>query len=266
MDLISAQNLLRSIVQHQYERRHKPIPGAALKAELLQSAEQKTDTFSEKSLGFGSFLEFVSKCPGISHQLRQGSDFLVVPGDIFPTLPSAESVEPHKRRIRRDFWFAFVSFDESGTRRVYDREGDRVLYEPVSSPLSPSRVEITPITSEQQLSWRRDYAAQLPPERQNEFAQALNSDSPFRDFSVVIRRQPDLDSNWKRFWVDKIAPIVEGWATGNNVPLSKVFMDMYDASEQISSSRAELYKLFDTLPLDALLDFKVSLRHLLRKN
>ena len=260
LDKAAANALLEEVVRQRYTWRRSPVPGSIVKLELLKRATAIGKTFDEKELGFSSFFEFISDCSGVVVQRRQGSDFVVVPpGEA--TEQAAPEAAAGKERIRRDFWRAFISFPVVGTRRVYDRANDRVGYEEETKPAGPYPI-ITPFPKEQQLVWRREFATKLG-ETGQELLTAVNSSNPFREFSIVVRRQPKWAREWNGFLLSKVFPVIQAWASYNNVPNERWLM-----SETVFRrgplGRREIYAILDRVPLEELLQLKVPLGWLLR--
>ena len=74
-----ARTLLVDIVQGLYDKRHSPVPGALVKAQLLAEAAKQDSEFSESEYGLKNFLEFVKTVPEVAVQIRIGSDMLLAP-------------------------------------------------------------------------------------------------------------------------------------------------------------------------------------------
>jgi hypothetical protein len=252
LDRDTASAMVEPIVREKRSSVRAPVPGSLLKLELMKRAAATGTTFDEHAIGFRTFYDFVAQCPKVSVYRRVGSDFVVLPaGDSVQSVPAST-----KERIRRDLWFAFVSFPVPGTRRVYDRANDRVIYEEETKPVGLDPL-ITPFSQEQQLGWRVEFATKLGNEGQA-LKTALNSPYAFREFSIAVKRQPKWAREWNLFLMEKIQPLVEEWATKNGIT-----KDRWLVSESTKvkgpPGRREIYALLDRLPLDRLMDLKVPL-------
>ena len=79
LNIEDARALLVRIVQGLYDKRHSPVPGALVKAQLIAEAAKQDSAFSEREYGLKNFLEFVKTAPEIAVQIRIGSDMLLAP-------------------------------------------------------------------------------------------------------------------------------------------------------------------------------------------
>jgi OST-HTH/LOTUS domain len=259
IDIARANKFLQDTVAQEYDRRRGAgIPGAELKELLNRHAKETGDLFDEKQLGFKSFLDFVSQCPQVTAHRRQAGDFLVTPlGAEVPI--KGQNVDGVRPRIRRDLWFAFLSFPEPGTNRYYDPVDDRVLYRKNDEPAG-NLVLIPPCSKEQQLEWHKAFAANVLGEVGEQLRRVLEGGNVFHDFSVIVRRQPDLYSSWNAFRLSKIRPIIEEWATRHGIPEYRWLVK--PGLREPIGSRAEIYEILDKIPIEKLLDLPIPLRWL----
>lgn len=92
---------------------------AAVKNRLLRLTDR---TFSEPALGHPNFRAFL--------QAAEGAGIVALMpttgGDVEVLLPGQSQHPGTARRIRRDFWNAFIKWDD-GRTRLYDREANRVI-------------------------------------------------------------------------------------------------------------------------------------------
>lgn len=107
LSLEDSRRLLVHVVEALYAERHSPVPGALVKARITREADEQGGIFSERDLGFRSFVDFVKTTPGIGLQIRVGSDMLLAPSNATETLAAYAHPLP---RLRRDFWRAFIEF------------------------------------------------------------------------------------------------------------------------------------------------------------
>lgn len=98
LDQAQARELLTRVVNKYYGERHSPLPGAFVKAQMLEEAKQNGGFFSERELGFRRFIEFVKTVPEIAIQGRSGSDILLAPVTATELLAAYASPLPRLRR------------------------------------------------------------------------------------------------------------------------------------------------------------------------
>jgi len=273
LDLARSQQLLVRIVEEGFAERHSPLPGAYVKAQLLSHAVDQGETFSERALGFKGFLEFVKTVQQVAIQGRSGSDVLLAPitaGDLLSAF--AESLP----RLRRDFWRAFIEFPVPNTVRLYDQNDDRILHEDAGT--TKQGILIEPISRETQLQWRRTFSEEQSGNLKSTLLAALEGtgSGPFNEFARRLRENPSVMRAWNRFVQKLITDHVSAWARANNVP-----EECWSAGKQTSfnggggtdglpskvqniGQRAELYNLFDSVPLEDLLELRVPLGWVLK--
>jgi hypothetical protein len=259
IDLAQSNQFLQDIVAHEFERRRGVgIPGAELKELLNRRAKEKGDLFDEKRLGFKGFLDFVSQCPQVTAHRRQDGDFLVTPAGADAGIKEQTSEEA-RPRIRRDLWFAFLSFPEPGTSRYYDPVDDRVLYRKNEEP-SGKAILIPSFNKEQQLEWHKAFAASVAGDVGEQLRRVLEGGNAFHDFSVIVRRQPDLYASWNAFRLSRIKPVIEEWASRHGIPEYRWLVK--PGFREPIGSRAEIYGILDRIPIEKLLDLPIPLRWL----
>jgi len=272
LNLEHSRSLLVQVVQALYAERHSPIPGAVLKAKILQEANRQGASFSERELGFKSFVDFVTATAGISVQLRVGSDMLLAPSSATEILSAYAHPLP---RLRRDFWRAFIEFPIPNTVRLYDEAEDKILYEDAATQRTGTLIE--PVSRETQIQWRRQFADEQPEDVKGSLLSALDGigSSPFNDFARRLRENPPVMQAWKRYLQKLVSDHVAAWAAANNIARERwsggARSTRFDGSltEGISqpqsiSDRAELYNFFDSLPIEDLLQLRVPLEWVLK--
>lgn len=264
-DHAQASDLLVSVVQKFYSERHSPLPGAFVKAQLLAEAQKNGTVFSERELGFRKFLEFVRTVPRIAIQGRSGSDVLLAPSSAGELLAAYASPLP---RLRRDFWRAFIEFPVANTVRLYDPEEDRILYE--ESGTQRPGVLIEPVSKETQLEWRMIFAKEQPDSIKTNLLDALQTSGTavFNEFARRLRENPSAMRAWNHYLQKQITDHVAGWVSANKIPgipySTSQPTDALPAKPQSISQRAELYNFFDRLPIEDLLQLRVSLEWVLK--
>lgn len=253
MDLTRAQAILTVTVRELYENSQKPILGSQLKPAVVQRASREGETFDESSLGYKGFLAFVSDCPQVAVTPRaSGVDFLAVPTEQLGALPSNR---PSPIEIvRDDFWKAFTVFQRPGERRVYDRIHDLILTEDDRKPQGPNTL-ITPISKEQQLTWRKEFVGTIQDNTQPGLLSALEARDPFREFNALLGRNPRQFKAWHSFKVQKVRGIIQAWADLNRIP-NETWL-VAPKPKLKPQSRADLYALLDKLPTERLLDIQI---------
>ena len=267
-----ARALLVGIVQGLYDKRHSPVPGALVKAQLINEAAKQNATFSERDYGLKNFHEFVKIVPEIGVQIRIGSDMLLAPATAGDLLSAYARPLP---RLRRDFWRAFIEFPVPGTTRLYDSEEDKIVVE--QAPTTRKGIVIEPVLRETQVAWRRAFAEEQPEAVKGELLAALDGTGTavFNEFARRLRENPNVMHAWNRFLQKQITDLVAAWATTNGVPEERWCSgtsrsDEGQAKEAMptkthsSGQRAEVYNFLDNLPIEDLLQLRVPLEWVLK--
>lgn len=274
LDLEHSRSLLVQVVQALYAKRHSPVPGSLIKAQIIRQANEQGETFSERELGFRSFVDFVKTTPGIGLQIRIGSDMLLAPSSATETLSAYAHPLP---RLRRDFWRAFIEFPVPGTVRLYDETEDKILHEDAAT--ERKGVSIEPVPRETQIQWRRQFAEEQPDNVKGALLSALSvsgtSNSLFNDFARRLRENPPVMQAWNRYLQKLITDQVAAWAIAHNIPperwcggpsrtrINGLLAETVSKTQSISQ-RAELYNFFDSLPIEELLQLRVPLEWVLK--
>jgi len=273
LDLQQSRNLLAQVVQTLYAERHSPVPGALVKAQMIREASPQGASFSERELGFRSFVDFVRATPGIGLRIRIGSDMLLAPSSAAEILSAYAHPLP---RLRRDFWRAFIEFPVPDTVRLYDEAEDKILYEDAAT--QRPGIPIEPVSRDTQLQWRRQFAEEQPDNIKGALLSALEGtgSSPFNDFARRLRENPPVMQAWNRYLQKLVTDRVVDWATAHNIPPERWSggarrttrldgsLTEADSQPQSISQRAELYNFFDNLPIEDLLQLRVPLEWVLK--
>jgi hypothetical protein len=264
--------LLDKVVQNLYSRRHSPVPGAMVKAQLMIEAQLEGLVFNERQLGFDSFLSYIKTASRISIQIRPGSDMLLVPSTVTDTLSAYAVPLPI---IRRDFWRAFIAFPVENSLRIYDPDEDKIFYDIV--PTNRKGIAIDPVTRAEHIGWRKTFAKDQPEPTSQELLTLLNNDGPsiFTEFARRLRENPAIMHAWNLYLQKKITDRVIEWGNANGITeerwsggLSKFnlnrTLDRNSFTMQNLGQRAELYNFLDNLPIDDLLQLRVPLDWVLK--
>ncbi len=205
-------------------------------------------------------MDFASSCQGITVQPKAyGLDFTAVPG----RQGSQQASLSFRERIREDFWKAFTIFPRIGARRVYDRLRDSIFYEDETKPLG-TNVLITPISKEQQLTWRKEFVPTLQSDIQSQLLAALDSRDPFKQFNSIVSLNTPLFKTWHDFKVAKVRTIVQAWADLNRVPQERWMVLPED--QKVAQDRKVLYRFLDGFALEKLLEIKIPIRWVLERD
>lgn len=273
LDQAQARELLQRVVNKYYAERHSPLPGAFVKAQMLEEAKHDGAVFSERELGFRRFIEFVRTAPEVAIQGRSGSDILLAPVTATELLAAYASPLP---RLRRDFWRAFIEFPVPNTVRLYDPAEDKILHEDVGT--QRQGIVVNPVPRETQLQWRRTFAEEQPEAIRIDLLTALDGAGAavFNEFSRRLRENPSVMRAWNRYLQKQITDHVAAWAAANDIPEERwlatsrgiqIFRAAGEAAvprPQNISQRAELYNFFDQLPIEDLLQLRVPLEWVLK--
>jgi hypothetical protein len=214
LNLTDSQALLVRVVQGLYSKRHSPIPGALIKAQLIAEAASNGATFNERELGLRNFLEFVKTVPEIAVQIRIGSDMLLAPATAGDILSAYARPLP---RLRRDFWRAFIEFAVPNTVRLYDPTEDKIFVE--NLPTARKGIIIEPVTRETQIAWRRSFSDEQPENAKGSLLSSLDGTgtSIFNEFARRLRENPSVMHAWNRYLQKQITDHVAAWAAANGV-------------------------------------------------
>jgi hypothetical protein len=272
LDLDQSRSLLVQVVHALYSERHGPVPGALVKARIIREADQQVASFSERELGFSSFVDFVKATPGVALQIRTGSDMLLAPSSAAETLSAYSHFLP---RLRRDFWRAFIEFPIPNTVRLYDESEDKVLY--ADAPTEKKGILIEPVPRDTQIQWRRKFAEEQPDDIKQGLQAALDGSgsTPFNEFARRLRENPAVMKAWNRYLQRLINDHVAAWAAAHNIPSERwrggttsnrvdSLLTETGSRPQTISQRAELYNFFDSLPIEDLLQLRVPLDWVLK--
>ena len=271
-DLEQSRRLLLKVVQDLYAERHGPVPGALVKAQIIREADRQGASFSERELGFKGFVDFVRTAPEIGIHFRSGSDMLLVPSNATEFLSAYAHPLP---RLRRDFWRAFIEFPVPNTVRLYDEVEDKILYEDAAT--QRKGVQIEPAPRETQIQWRREFAEGQPDDIKGALLGALDGSgtAPFNEFARRLRENPPVMRAWNLYLQKLITDQVVAWAAAHNIPDDRWrgsaanirpygLLSEAASKPQSIGQRAELYNLFDSLPLEDLLQLRVPLELVLK--
>jgi hypothetical protein len=272
LNIEDARALLVRIVQGLYDKRHSPVPGALVKAQLISETVATGATFSERDYGLKNFLEFVKTAPEIAVQIRIGSDMLLAPATAGDILSAYARPLP---RLRRDFWRAFIEFPIAGTIRLYDPTEDKIFVE--KAPTAREGIVIEPVSRETQVAWRRAFAGEQPESVKGPLLASLDGTGTaiFNEFARRLRENPTVMHAWNRYVQKQITDFVSAWASANGVSEDRWCSGTSRADDGTSKEpmptkthsigqRAELYTFLDNLPIEDLLQLRVPLEWVLK--
>lgn len=196
MNIEDASALVVRVIQDLYAKRHSPVPGALVKAQVVSEATRSGSYFNEREYGHKNFLEFVKTIPEIGVQIRIGSDMLLAPSTAGDLLSAYARPLP---RLRRDFWRAFIEFPIPNTVRLYDSVEDKILTD--NEPSTRKGIVIEPITREVQVEWRRNFAQEQPEPVRGILLAAMDGlgTTVFNEFARRLRENPSVMHTWNRF-------------------------------------------------------------------
>jgi len=272
LNLTDSQALLIRVVQGLYGKRHSPIPGALVKAQLLNEAASIGATFNERELGLRNFLDFVKTVPDIAVQVRAGSDMLLAPATAGDILSAYARPLP---RLRRDFWRAFIEFPIPNTVRLYDPTEDKIFVE--NLPAARNGIIIEPVTRDVQIAWRRSFSEEQAENVRGSLLSSLDATgtSVFNQFARRVRENPSVTHAWNRYLQKQITDYVAAWASANNVPEERwcsgtsrsdvgALKEAMPMKTHSIGQRSELYNFLDNLPIEDLLQLRVPLEWVLK--
>lgn len=272
LNIEDARALVVRVVQELYSKRHSPVPGALVKAQLISEAGRAGAYFSEREHRYRSFLEFVKTIPEIALQTRSGSDMLLAPATALDVLSAYAHPLP---RLRRDFWRAFIEFPVPNTVRLYDPDEDKIVVD--NEPPARKGIVIEPVPRETQLEWRRNFAEEQPDPAKGRLMAALDGTDAgaFNEFSRHLRENPPMLHAWNRYLQKRVTDRVAQWAAHHGVseerwcgsesrPFDGRPKEAPQAKTRSIGQRAELYNFLDSVPTEDLLQLRVPLDWVLR--
>lgn len=257
-----AKDIVRAVLTDIWASEHQPAVGARVKAIVMRMAAERGAEFNERALGYSGFTDFLSKTGVAAVRFRPGTDALVAPPDHAEALHLEAPVQ--RERIRADFWDAFVSFPVPGEVRGYDPAADGIVRS--NAALAEGTKPITPITRETQVRWRE------------EFIDSLEDDSPLRElkgqftapgglslFTKALTATPSLRPRWNDFLVGRVRTVIEEWGARHGI--AEVWLARRGEPRSTEPAvRARLYALLDQIPIERLLELRVPLGWLIRKD
>lgn len=267
-----ARALVVRVVQDLYAKRHSPVPGALVKAQVVAEASRSGAFFNEREHGLKNFLEFVKTIPEVAVQIRLGSDMLLAPATAGDLLSAYARPLP---RLRRDFWRAFIEFAVPNTVRLYDPDEDKIFVD--AAPSARKGIAIEPVSRETQVEWRRNFAEEQPESARAALMAALDGTGTavFNEFARRLRENPTVMHAWNRYVQKQITDRVAAWAAENGVSedrwssgLSRAFdsspKEALPTKTHSIGQRPELYNFLDSVPIEDLLQLRVPLDWVLK--
>lgn len=271
LNIEDARALVVRVVRDLYAKRHSPVPGALVKAQVVAEANLAGSFFHEREYGVKNFLGFVKLIPDIAVQIRIGSDMLLAPATAGDLLSAYARPLP---RLRRDFWRAFIEFPVPNTVRLYDTAEDKIFV--AASPSARKGIVIEPIAKETQIAWRKSFAEEQPENVKGVLLASLEAPGTavFNEFSRRLRENPNVMHAWNRYLQKQVTDTVAEWAVANDVQEERWCSGTSrgeDASKEPAplkthsiGQRAELYNFLDSVPLEDLLQLRVPLDWVLK--
>jgi hypothetical protein len=232
-----------------------------LRPEIDRQAHFAGQEFDPKQIeGCDGFTDFLEASGLVDIHRSHDADILVAPKGFNISVASQESARP---RIRSHFWKAFVTFPRPGEERGYDPALDRVFFSPPDD-LESGVVRIEPITKETQLEWGRTFIDSLARENPVRRVDLDEDRGAFSRFAAKLRDYPNIRDEWNRFWFVKVSEAVKNWAQEHDIPDSAwLVLSGSTVSDEEAKVRQRIYRIFDTIPVDDLLNVRIPLRALL---
>lgn len=183
---------------------------------------------------------------------------LVVPKEAADSLLA---VGEGRRRIRGDFWHAFVTFPRLGEVRAYVRETDRIATDTDKTKIPNGGIRITPISKEIQLTWRKEFVS-------GQVALAgleLKPETGFRSFAQAIAIEPEVRRKWNDVWFREVSRVIRDWGEVNEILEETWLVPEKERGGAQDRRRRELYEILDRIPVERLLELTVPLAWLIPK-
>lgn len=291
-----AYKLLGVLVNENYSVGRRSY-GASLKPELRR---RTFGGFDEERLELGSFRRFLeaARSAGVIdiHPAPRGPDLEATPPGKAPVAAAPIGVA-RSRRVRRDLWDAFVSWDEDWLR-VYDTVAERafrfpkhpVPLEPIESTSlretvgkEPDRfIPIEPISFARQRDWMREFAASVSdPVAKSALEWALTSDRPVRDFTQALQSRNDLRVQWTIYRLVLVETVIRDWANAAGLAVeihdAQQVEDVPEPKDSLKSSIARedggrtselrqlLHAAIDRMPESELLQLRLPVGYLVQR-
>ncbi|MBF0310343.1 MAG: hypothetical protein HQL56_12525 [Magnetococcales bacterium] len=220
--------MLRRAVDDGVGSTGRAVSGARLRQILVKVASDNQLTYPPERFStskFGDFLNYFVERGVVIFKERRGQDLLIAPADRPDLLVEASAASGvHVGGLRRDLFEAFTKV----TNRTawYHRDRDCVLWEDGPAQEVEVLVRIPPVTIEQALRDRADFAAGLGSvDQESELKKSLDG----RDSRVLVSfsnaiRTLGLQPEWHRYRLKVITDRIAGWAKRENVPWNSSWM------------------------------------------
>jgi hypothetical protein len=286
--LEAALKELDEIVRERFRAR-RPTVAATLKAELQRRFNGR---FDERAIGFAGFRDFLKEAEArhvVTLRRAAGGDVEAVPYAVADAAAEpGDAGAPPAAFMRPDLWRTFVDWKPNWTR-LYDVAKDRAVMFPTAatpfdapewSELRKSVAEnpenylaIEPINAEAQLTWLREFVAQLQdvPTR-GVLQSAIGSDRPFGTFARLIETMPDVKARWHRFRLERVLALARDWMdrSGIRITLTEERKELPAERGRASGGevneqavRARLHAAIDRMPVAELLRIELPIGYVL---
>lgn len=229
------------------------VPGAKLRQEVVQAGwQQGLDVAAQLAAQGLPFSKALAEVDGVVVTPVPGSDILVgLPGAKPPekVMPPAKNAH---RSLRQDVFEAFTRI--SAVPFVYIPERDKFVGQDQADGTS---VDVPPVSLEQSVAIRREFAESLSAKEQGRLLDALErSANPLAKFRLVLGEN-DLVRQWAKFQAAKLESRVRTWAEDNHViPRDAWFRKQRTEGD----TRHILQRLAPYLTIDEIRDLRIPLR------
>jgi hypothetical protein len=256
LELDAAKTIVRDILLERWASGKRPVLGSSLKLEAMRRADAAGHSFSERDLGFPSFLAFLEGTGIAEVAIRGGTDIAVAPRGEPAT--GGDVIGESRARIRPEFWNAFVRFPRPKRKRAFDPRSDRIIETPIELLIVSPLVEIEPIPQATQLEWRRAFAAARADGPLGDLADRLQVDGGFSAFSKALDPYPEIRREWNVEVSRQVSSAIRNWASAAGIA-ETVWIENRERPEADAVLRGKVYRILDRVPASRLLDLRIPL-------
>lgn len=227
-ELAKALDLLRDSVSDLIARKRRTTAAAV----SLEMRRRSGKTFTPEAIGFEGFRQFLrfAESVGVVVVLPPvpGGDLEVLASASGSSLAEASTPRIPPRPIRRDLWQAFVDWSPQWQRALDVTTGRVVTLgsnesaegsDTGQAQHAPDRLRrIIPLSTQDQLSWMKEFAGQLPAgAEKDQLNAALATDRPIAEFTETAKSLGDTHRAWRYYFTNQVTAAITRWMSQEGI-------------------------------------------------